>query len=160
MLSLLSKLFYFSSLKVTIMIKTILCVSVKVQKCNQYFNDVFMTQSVMVKCELGKSIHGISKISSRYHDRSALPLKFHPDTVATKFSLAELVDAVGGGAGANILRQELLDAYQVEEHDNPSSDGDGGVSGVLPKSFRWHTISIPRSLDNVRSPLCLKLFLL
>lgn len=64
--------------------------------------------------------------------RTALKGEFHPDTVATKFSLAELVDAVGDEAGANILRQELLDAYQVEEHANPSSDGDGdgGVSSV------------------------------
>ena len=47
----------------------------------------------------------------------------HPDTVATKFSLAELIEAVGDEAGANVLRQELLDAYQVEEHDEDEQAG-------------------------------------
>ena len=49
--------------------------------------------------------------------RTALKGDNHPDTVATKFSLAELIDAIGDEAGANLLRQQLLDAYQVEEHD-------------------------------------------
>ena len=49
--------------------------------------------------------------------RTALRGGYHPDTIATKFSLAELIDAVGDEVGANALRQELLDAYQVEEHD-------------------------------------------
>jgi len=49
--------------------------------------------------------------------RIELKGEYHPDTVATKFSLAELIEAVGDEAGANVLRQELLDAYQVEEHD-------------------------------------------
>eukprot|EP00979_Chaetoceros_neogracilis_P017377 scaffold10209_cov233-Chaetoceros_neogracile.AAC.7 len=46
---------------------------------------------------------------------------YHPDTVATKFSLAELIEAVGDETGANVLRQELLDAYKVEEHDEEGS---------------------------------------
>mmetsp|Transcript_11438 Transcript_11438/g.17150 ORF Transcript_11438/g.17150 Transcript_11438/m.17150 type:complete len:507 (-) Transcript_11438:16-1536(-) len=49
--------------------------------------------------------------------------EFHPDTVATKFSLAELIEAVGDEAGANVLRQELLDAYEVEEHDDEEQAG-------------------------------------
>ena len=49
--------------------------------------------------------------------RTALKGDNHPDTVASKFSLAELIDAIGDEAGANLLRQQLLDAYQVEEHD-------------------------------------------
>ena len=61
--------------------------------------------------------------------RTALKGEFHPDSVATKFSLAELIDAVGDEAGANVLRQELLDAYQVvEEHEN-DEDGDGDGDG-------------------------------
>ena len=54
--------------------------------------------------------------------RTALKGVFHPDTVATKFSLAELIDAVGDEAGANVLRQELLDAYQVEERGDDDDD--------------------------------------
>lgn len=50
----------------------------------------------------------------------------HPDTVATKFSLAELLDAIGDENGANTLREELLDSYNVEEMEiddaNTSSD--------------------------------------
>ncbi|GFH56259.1 hypothetical protein CTEN210_12735 [Chaetoceros tenuissimus] len=49
--------------------------------------------------------------------RTALKGEYHPDTVSTKFSLAELIDAIGDEAGANVLRQELLDAYQVQEEE-------------------------------------------
>lgn len=49
--------------------------------------------------------------------RTALRGEYHPDTVSTKFSLAELIDAIGDEAGANVLRQELLDAYQVQEEE-------------------------------------------
>ena len=54
--------------------------------------------------------------------RTALKGDIHPDTVATKFSLAELIDALGDEEGANVLRQQLLDAYQVEEE---GEDADG-----------------------------------
>lgn len=39
----------------------------------------------------------------------------HPDTVATKYSLAELLDVVGDEKGANVLREEIVDAYDVKE---------------------------------------------
>jgi tetratricopeptide (TPR) repeat protein len=51
------------------------------------------------------------------HVRTKLRGKHHPDTIATKFSLAELIDAIGDETGANELRQELLDTYEVEERD-------------------------------------------
>jgi hypothetical protein len=47
--------------------------------------------------------------------RFALKGANHPDTVATKFSLAELLEVIGDEDGANKLRQELLDSYDVEE---------------------------------------------
>lgn len=54
--------------------------------------------------------------------RTQLRGEHHPDTIASKFSLAELIDAIGDEAGANKIRQELLDSYQVEEHDgNPTA---------------------------------------
>lgn len=46
----------------------------------------------------------------------------HPDTVATKFSLAELLDVIGDEAGANRLRQELLDSYEIEEVETEDAD--------------------------------------
>jgi tetratricopeptide (TPR) repeat protein len=51
------------------------------------------------------------------HVRTKLRGKHHPDTISTKFSLAELIGAIGDEAGANELRQELLDTYEVEERD-------------------------------------------
>mmetsp|Transcript_13580 Transcript_13580/g.16489 ORF Transcript_13580/g.16489 Transcript_13580/m.16489 type:complete len:530 (-) Transcript_13580:35-1624(-) len=65
--------------------------------------------------------------------RSKLRGNQHPDTVATKFSLAELIDTLGDEDGANKLRQELLDIYEVEERDGivapeGSSDGDSKES--------------------------------
>ena len=47
--------------------------------------------------------------------RTLLKGETHPDTVASKFSLAELIDILGDEEGANKLRQELLDVYEVEE---------------------------------------------
>lgn len=52
----------------------------------------------------------------------------HPDTVTTKFSLAELLaSAFDNEEDANQLRQEILDAYSVEEKDEPPA-GSGSVS--------------------------------
>ena len=39
----------------------------------------------------------------------------HPDTIATKFSLAELLDVLGDVDGAKLLREEIVDAYHVLE---------------------------------------------
>jgi len=50
--------------------------------------------------------------------RSNLLSNSHPDTISTKFSLAELyVAAYNDEESANQLRQEILDAYSVEERD-------------------------------------------
>ena len=55
---------------------------------------------------------------SSLHVRSELLSDSHPDTIATKFSLAELlVAAFDDEENANQLRQEILDAYSVEEKD-------------------------------------------
>ena len=52
------------------------------------------------------------------HVRAELLSPSHPDMIATKFSLAELlVAAYDDEEGANQLRQEILDAYNVEEKD-------------------------------------------
>jgi len=52
--------------------------------------------------------------------RMKLLPQHHPDVLATKFSLAELLDLLGDETSANRFRQEILDVYQVEERD-----GDG-----------------------------------
>ncbi|KAL3779205.1 hypothetical protein HJC23_006019 [Cyclotella cryptica] len=75
------------------------------------------------------------------HVRTQLLAPHHPDVVATKFSLAELLDApkegllgtylgdgvsvVGGesdGRRANALREEILSAYNVEERDEDTNN--------------------------------------
>lgn len=84
------------------------------------------------------------------HVRSSLLPPHHPDVVATKFSLAELLDAPsreGGGEvlaekflhpvigrgseadvkRANALREEILSAYNVEEKDDDDDD-DGATA--------------------------------
>lgn len=54
--------------------------------------------------------------------RTALLHKAHPDIVATKFSLAELLAAVGDEDGANALREEIVEVYDVEERDERDED--------------------------------------
>jgi hypothetical protein len=50
--------------------------------------------------------------------RKVLLGESHPDTIATKFSLAELMDsALGDTEGAKILREEILNAYEVSESE-------------------------------------------
>ncbi len=46
--------------------------------------------------------------------RNSLKGKHHPDTVATKFSLAELMDAMGDEKGANVLRQLCTDNLETK----------------------------------------------
>jgi tetratricopeptide (TPR) repeat protein len=50
--------------------------------------------------------------------RSQLLPKTHPDLYATKYSLAELLEAIGDEEAANALRQEIIDTY------DPLSQGD------------------------------------
>ena len=60
-----------------------------------------------------------AKAKNLYDDalqvRTKLKEAVHPDTVSKKFSLAEPIETQGDGRGANRLRQELLDVYEVEE---------------------------------------------
>jgi hypothetical protein len=49
--------------------------------------------------------------------RKALLGDAHPDTVTTKFSLAELLEILGDADGARNLREDILKAYQVSEKD-------------------------------------------
>lgn len=75
---------------------------------------------------------------SALHVRSSILPPHHPEVVASKFSLAELLDSpvtvssstatVGGeeedvvdGNRANALREEILNAYNVEEREDDSS---------------------------------------
>jgi tetratricopeptide (TPR) repeat protein len=50
--------------------------------------------------------------------RNELRGSAHPDTVATKFSFAELIDTLGDEKEANKLRSEILDEYGVQEVDD------------------------------------------
>lgn len=50
--------------------------------------------------------------------RSQLLPKTHPDLYATKYSLAELLEAIGDEEAANVLRQEIIDTY------DPMAQGD------------------------------------
>ena len=60
------------------------------------------------------------------HVRTEFLHDAHPDTVATKYSLAELMEVVGDTEGANILRQEIMDSYNITEvNDDDKEDGDG-----------------------------------
>ena len=56
--------------------------------------------------------------------RSELRDKHHPEVVATKFSLAELLAVTGDEDGANVLRSEILEAYDVTEKDAEAVEGD------------------------------------
>eukprot|EP00559_Dactyliosolen_fragilissimus_P007498 CAMPEP_0184869746 /NCGR_PEP_ID=MMETSP0580-20130426/35097_1 /TAXON_ID=1118495 /ORGANISM="Dactyliosolen fragilissimus" /LENGTH=483 /DNA_ID=CAMNT_0027371415 /DNA_START=399 /DNA_END=1853 /DNA_ORIENTATION=- len=47
--------------------------------------------------------------------RTELKGHAHPDTVITKFSLAELLEKVGDAKGAEQLRNQILDSYNVRE---------------------------------------------
>ena len=60
--------------------------------------------------------------------RSQLKGDSHPDTVSTKFSLAELIDTLGDEDGANKLRQQLLDIYEIEERDGMVESNDDSGS--------------------------------
>ena len=55
--------------------------------------------------------------------RSELREKHHPEVVATKFSLAELLAVTGDEDAANVLRSEILEAYDVTEKDAEAVEG-------------------------------------
>jgi len=48
------------------------------------------------------------------HVRKQVKGEQHPDTIASKFSLAELIDLLGDEKGAHALRREILDVYDIE----------------------------------------------
>jgi len=77
------------------------------------------------------------------HVRSLMLAPHHPDVVASKFSLAELLDSPGAipfatlggeeevkdtldGRRANVLREEILNAYDVQERE----EGSGGSNYI------------------------------
>jgi len=49
--------------------------------------------------------------------------EYHPDTIASKFSLAELIDLLGDEVGAQVLRQEIMDVYEIELRDGEEDGG-------------------------------------
>jgi tetratricopeptide (TPR) repeat protein len=67
------------------------------------------------------------------HVRSELLHETHPDTVATKFSLAELLAVLGDEDGANKIREEILESHgdviMGKDAAAGSSSGGGGVKG-------------------------------
>jgi len=67
---------------------------------------------------------------SALYVREELLEQHHPDTIATKYSLAELIQTgFNDEEEANRLRQEILDVYNVEER----FDDDGGSGNVSNK---------------------------
>ena len=55
--------------------------------------------------------------------RTTLLHDAHPDTVATKHSLAELLAVIGDEEGANKMRREIMDAYNITEmNDDDEQD--------------------------------------
>lgn len=55
----------------------------------------------------------------------------HPDIVATKFSMAELMTALGEEDAANALREEIMKSYDVQEVEG--SEGDNTSDGKADK---------------------------
>ena len=56
--------------------------------------------------------------------RSHLLDPLHPDTVATKFSLAELLQVLGQDEEANKIRADLVEDFGVQELDETNVEGD------------------------------------
>ena len=68
------------------------------------------------------------------HVRKALLHHGHPDLLATKYSLAELLEVLGDEKGATDLRESIVDSYEVEEideldYENSVNNGDKGRKG-------------------------------
>jgi tetratricopeptide (TPR) repeat protein len=83
--------------------------------------------------EHSKDEDGLAEAKALYDQillvRNELLEPLHPDIVATKFSMAELLQALGQEDEANTIRQELMDDYgvtEVEEVD-PSSDDTSNI---------------------------------
>ena len=57
--------------------------------------------------------------------RSALLHYAHPDLIATKYSLAELLEILGDKKGAADLRENIVNTYNVEEVDESEIDAAG-----------------------------------
>lgn len=71
---------------------------------------------------------------SALYVREELLEQHHPDTIATKYSLAELIQTgFNDEEEANRLRQEILDVYNVEERFDDKNDDDGGSGNVSNK---------------------------
>merc|ERR1712238_436353 len=57
----------------------------------------------------------LSLYSASLRVRMALRGKAHPETIATKFSLASLLEVMGDEKIANVLREQILNSYDVVE---------------------------------------------
>lgn len=70
-----------------------------------------------------QSLEWLDEAQSLYeqslHVRRKLLQESHPEVVATNFSLAELLSLRGEEDAANALREEIMEAYQVTEVDEP-----------------------------------------
>ena len=55
----------------------------------------------------------------------------HPDLVATKYSLAELHSALGDEDGANAIREEIVQSYNVTESEEPMADEEEEKEGMV-----------------------------
>jgi tetratricopeptide (TPR) repeat protein len=57
--------------------------------------------------------------------RTALLHYAHPDLIATKFSLAELLEVLGDEKGATDLREDIVKTFQVDKRDESDLDAVG-----------------------------------
>jgi hypothetical protein len=64
--------------------------------------------------------------------RSQLLPAQHPDVYATKYSLAELLEAMGDTEAANGLRQEIIDTYDPPSSSPSSQEETATGESILP----------------------------
>lgn len=61
-----------------------------------------------------------------------LPHPQHPDLLATKYSMAELLDAMGDETAANAIRQEILDGYEPSTPDQANDEETTNATQQVP----------------------------
>jgi hypothetical protein len=64
--------------------------------------------------------------------RSQLLPAQHPDVYATKYSLAELLEAMGDTEAADVLRQEIIDTYDPPSSSPSSQEETTTGESILP----------------------------
>lgn len=99
---------------------------------------VFLKSRAMTENPYNKKL--MDEAQSLYNNvqkvRAQLLPPQHPDLYATKYSLAELLEAIGDEEAANQLRQEIIDTY-----DPPSQDD--AISEHVEKSFSSNAKTTP-----------------